>query len=78
MAAWTWPGNLNHRRGGSVEEQLDRLIHTRQRIQGEPVSAAAFWRWRRDVLETLARFGPSREAFSQRLISPRLPTRRTQ
>ena len=53
-----------------MEEQLDRLINTGQRIQGDPISAAAFWRWRRAVLETLDHFDPSREDFSQRCNTP--------
>ena len=53
-----------------MEEQLDRLIHTGQRIQGDPVLAAAFWRWRRAVLETLGGFDPLREDFSRRCTIP--------
>ena len=53
-----------------MEKQLDRLIHTGQRIQGEPVSTAAFRRWRRAVLETLGRFASFREEFSRRCNFP--------
>jgi len=53
-----------------MEEQLDRLIHTGQRIQRVPVSTAAFWRWRRDVLETLGAYDPMREDFSKRCNTP--------
>ena len=54
-----------------MEEQLDRLIHTGQRIQGDPVSAAAFWPWRRAVLETLGPFTSFREEFSRRCNFPK-------
>ena len=53
-----------------MEEQLDRLIHTGQRIQIAPVSAAAFWRWCRDVLETLGTYDSMREEFSKRCNTP--------
>ena len=53
-----------------MEEQLDRLIHTGQRIHGNPVSVATFWRWHRAVLEALDGFEPSREDFSQRCNTP--------
>ncbi len=53
-----------------MEEQLDRLIHTGQRIQEAPVSPAAFFRWRRAVLETLDTFDPMREDFSKRCNTP--------
>ncbi len=53
-----------------MEGKLDRLIHTGQRIQRDPVAPAAFWRWRRAVLETLANFDPMREDFSQRCNTP--------
>jgi hypothetical protein len=54
-----------------MEKQLDRLIDTGQRILGnQQVSAPAFWRWCRAVLETLDRFDHSKEDFSQRCNTP--------
>ena len=53
-----------------MEEKLDQLINTGQRIQSVSVSSAAFWRWRRAVLETLGSFDPMREDFSKRCNTP--------
>ena len=54
-----------------MEEQLDRLIYTGQRIlENQQVSPSAFWRWSREVLETLDGFELSRKEFSQRCNTP--------
>ncbi len=53
-----------------MEEQLDRLIHTGQRILGAQPLSAPFWRWQRSVLETLGPFASFREEFSRRCNFP--------